>query len=458
MTDIYSALDIVCNDGKYGNGKRMDGVCAELARIGADAREREDAEWKFADRWHYAKTPEERKALFLDVLARKIAVNGDETGYSLVEKAASDVLRCAEERKRHNWALKSFDYSSGMELAVDYSREAKEWNLAARRLSESIQAVAQGLPVKRIDELGAIRDLLDGRSVADDRFELHAEAWMKRGRVYVNVVEKEGDEEAELFIENGELHWSSALKEKTDLDIVENAVREILGSRSVGSPLLDVERDGCHLVVERDPNPVCPTLKENTIGDFLFFHGFRKYGVSHGAEPSGSYESDRAALGCRLGDILVPIVAAYDHLEAVDTREYTAEQLNELAPEGYCRVRQETAAETFGGWTPDQVMGAAVSYANGMAYALSAYIGERVFRMALTYGTGTTELAPDPVYAPPPSHHSFRGYPENWLSIAVSDEFGEDVAELFSEDIAGVERLFADGVPEREEEEPAPSI
>ena len=289
---------------------------------------------------------------------------------------------------------------------------------------------------------------------------------MKNGkeRVYVDVAPEGGGPRSEtLFIENGEIHWKYPPKDKPAwMREIENAVHELLSpapqERVPDAPLLDVVRDGCRLVVDKHPSPACPTLKEDMLGDFLFFHGFRKYGLPHGAEPSGSIQADRGLLDCRPGDILVPIVAVYDHLEAVDTRQITAEQLNDLAPEGYCRIRRETAETIFKDWTPDQIAGAAASYANGMAYALSAYIGDRVCRMALTYDTGTVERAADPVYAPPPYHHSFQGYPDRWLSTAVSDAFGEEIAELFADDVTEAEHLYVGDELEREEEPAAPAL
>lgn len=469
MSDIYRAVEILCHNGGCLDAREMVEVGSKLAEMGNSPKERFDAGYRYYDNEGKLSTQEEREALFMSVLESRLGVNkanGDGAGMSLIERAAAEVMRCFEERERHGWACKSLDYRDGTERVVDFIAGSEAWERAKRQLRMLMRAALNEERVVGRAELEDIRGKLAGRTVLDGHFELSAKAWMKNGkeRVYVDVAPEGGGPRSEtLFIENGEIHWKYPPKDKPAwMREIENAVHELLSpapqERVPDAPLLDVVRDGCRLVVDKHPSPACPTLKEDMLGDFLFFHGFRKYGLPHGAEPSGSIQADRGLLDCRPGDILVPIVAVYDHLEAVDTRQITAEQLNDLAPEGYCRIRRETAETIFKDWTPDQIAGAAASYANGMAYALSAYIGDRVFRMALTYDTGTTEQAPDPVYAPPPYHHSFQGYPDKWLSDAISDAFGEEIAELFADDVAEAEHLYVGGELEREEEPAAPSL
>lgn len=473
MSDIYRAVEILCHNGGCLDAREMVEVGSKLAEMGSSPKERFDAGYRYYDNEGKLSTQEEREALFMSVLESRLGVNkanGDGAGLSLIEGAAAEVMRCFEERERHGWACKSLDYRDGTERVVDFIAGSEAWKRATRQLRMLMRAALNEERVVGRAELEDIREKLAGRTVLDGHFELSAKAWMKNGkeRVYVDVAPEGGGPRSEtLFIENGEIHWKYPPKDKPAwMREIENAVHELLSpapqERVPDAPLLDVVRDGCRLVVDKHPSPACPTLnptlKENMLGDFLFFHGFRKYGFPHGAEPSGSIQIDRGLLDCRPGDILVPIVAVYDHLEAVDTRQITAEQLNDLAPEGYCRIRRETAETVFKDWTPDQIAGAAVSYTNGMAYALSAYIGDRVCRMTLTYDTGTVEQAADPVYAPPPYHHSFQGYPDRWLSTAVSDAFGDEIAELFADDVAETERLYVDGELEREEEPAAPAL
>lgn len=469
MSDIYRAVEILCHNGGCLDAREMVEVGSKLAEMGNSPKERFNAGYRYYDNEGKLSTQEEREALFTSVLESRLGVNkanGDGAGMSLIERAAAEVMRCFEERERHGWACKSLDYRDGTERVVDFIAGSEAWERAKRQLRMLMRAALNEERVVGRAELEDIRGKLAGRTVLDGHFELSAKAWMKNGkeRVYVDVAPEGGGPRSEtLFIENGEIHWKYPPKDKPAwMREIENAVHELLSpapqERVPDAPLLDVVRDGCRLVVDKHPSPACPTLKEDMLGDFLFFHGFRKYGLPHGAEPSGSIQADRGLLDCRPGDILVPIVAVYDHLEAVDTRQITAEQLNDLAPEGYCRIRRETAETIFKDWTPDQIAGAAASYANGMAYALSAYIGDRVCRMALTYDTGTVERAADPVYAPPPYHHSFQGYSDRWLSTAVSDAFGDEIAELFAEDVASAEHLYVDGELEREEEPAAPSL
>lgn len=469
MSDIYRAVEILCHNGGCLDAREMVEVGSKLAEMGSSPKERFDAGYRYYDNEGKLSTQEEREALFMSVLESRLGVNkanGDGAGLSLIEGAAAEVMRCFEERERHGWACKSLDYRDGTERVVDFIAGSEAWERATRQLRMLMRAVLNEERVVGRAELEDIRKKLAGRTVLDGHFELSAKVWMKNGkeRVYVDVAPEGGGPRSEtLFIENGEIHWKYPPKDKPAwMREIENAVHKLLSpapqERVPDAPLLDVVRDGCRLVVDKHPSPACPTLKEDMLGDFLFFHGFRKYGLPHGAEPSSSIQADRGLLDCRPGDILVPIVAVYDHLEAVDTRQITAEQLNDLAPEGYCRIRRETAETVFKDWTPDQIAGAAASYANGMAYALSAYIGDRVCRMALTYDTGTVERAADPVYAPPPYHHSFQGYSDRWLSTAVSDAFGDEIAELFADDVAKAERLYVDDELEREEEPAAPAL
>ena len=470
MSDIYRAVEILCHNGGCLDAREMVEVGSKLAEMGSSPKERFDAGYRYYDNEGKLSTQEEREALFMSVLESRLGVNkanGDGSGLSLIDGAAAEVMRCFEERERHGWAYQSFDYRDGTERFVDFTTESEAFERAKRQLRMLLHSALNEERILGRVELEKMREKLAGQTVLDGHFELSAKVWMKNGkeRVYVDVAPEGGGPRSEtLFIENGEIHWKYPPKDKSAwMQEIENAVRNLIfpsePERTPNAPpLLDVVRDGCRLVVDKHPSPVpCPTLKEDMLGDFLFFHGFRKYGFPHGSELSGSVRADRGLLDCRPGDILVPIVAVYDHLEAVDTRGYTAEQLNDLVPEGYCRIRRETAETIFKDWTPDQIAGAAASYANGMAYALSAYIGDRVFRMALTYDTGTTEQAPDPVYAPPPYHHSFQGYPDRWLSTAVSDAFGEEIAELFADDVAEAERLYIGGDLEREEREEEPA-
>lgn len=469
MSDIYRAVEILCHNGGCLDTREIVEVGSRLAEIGGSPEERFDAGCRYYEDAKKLITQEERETLFLSALKARLGANKaneDGSGLLYIEKAAAEVIRCFEERERHGWACQSFDYRDGTERFVDFTAESEAWERAVRRLRMLLRAVLNEERVLGRAELEEMREKLAGQTVLDGHFELSAKIWMKNGkeRIYVDVSPEGGGPRSEtLFIENGEVHWKYPPKDKPAwMQEIESAVHELISpapqERVPDASLLDVVRDGCRLVVDKYPSPACPTLKEDMLGDFLFFHGFRKYGFPHGAEPSGSIRADRGLLDCRPGDILVPIVAVYDHLEAVDTRGYTAEQLNDLAPEGYCRIRRETAETIFKDWTPDQIAGAAASYANGMAYALSAYIGDRVFRMALTYDTGATEQAPDPVYAPPPYHHSFQGYPDRWLSIVVSDAFGEEIAELFAEDVAEAERLYVDDELEREEEPATPAL
>ena len=224
------------------------------------------------------------------------------------------------------------------------------------------------------------------------------------------------------------------------------------------SVILDVERNNtlmplerhwahcCRLIVERHPNPDCPTLQSDAVGDFFFFHGFSKYGASHNVEPSGSYLLDRTAFGCKIGDLLIPIIVSYDHLEAIDTRDFSQDQLDNLNFEGYYRVQKEDLESIFAKQTSfDTIVNTIVSHANQIAYELSAYIAGRVVQITLVDDTGKINHADNPVYAPPPFHHSFQNYPNDWLRNAVSKEFGEEYSKLFASDIDKLEESYRMG-------------
>lgn len=205
MSNIFKAVQILASNNptlKMGVVQ----IGATLAATGATEREKFRADADYWDRAEAAKTPAEHEALFMEVLTKRLALNGDEAGMGLIEAAADEVLKCLEERKAHGWAGISYDCKTG--VTSDYTAENAAWHAALKTLAGLLDSVIDGIPTgQRISAEGLAEKV---SKLVVGGYSLRGKAWMKYGkeRIYVTVFDANENAQAEtLYLEKGKAFW-----------------------------------------------------------------------------------------------------------------------------------------------------------------------------------------------------------------------------------------------------------
>lgn len=205
MRNIFRAVQILANNNptlKMGVVQ----IGASLAATGATEREKFRADADYWDRAEAAKTPAEHEALFMEALAKRLAVNGDEAGMGLIEAASNEMLKCFEERESHGWTEISYNCETG--VTSDYTAENAAWHAARKALAGLLDSVIDGIPTGRKISADGLAEKVSRLVVGG--YSLQGKAWMKYGkeRIYVTVFDAEGNAQAEtLYLEKGKAFW-----------------------------------------------------------------------------------------------------------------------------------------------------------------------------------------------------------------------------------------------------------